>query len=114
MILLIIRIKSNIGRETAALIEEHRPNLSGVVVLTESQRSYKFDSLGFHVLGYVGEISENELALKEGYKAAVMYAIGVTVGLLVSFDNYHPRATTMMILGWLFILLFIAVINMRE
>ncbi|MCD4814511.1 penicillin-binding protein 2 [bacterium] len=88
-----LRLKSNVGREIALLIEEHRPELPGVVVLTESQRSYKFGQLGFHVLGYVGEISEQALALREGYQSGDV--IGQS-GVEKVYDRYLKGRN-----GWL-------------
>lgn len=80
-----IRIKGNIDRRTAALIEEHKLDLPGVVVLTESRRHYKFDQMGFHALGYVGEISEHQLALSERYQAGDI--IGQS-GVEKVYDHY--------------------------
>jgi len=90
-----LRLKSNVDRDTAAMIEEHRLALPGVVVLTESQRHYKFDSLGFHALGYVGEISENELAIREGYQSGDI--IG-QAGVEKLYDHYLKGRN-----GWLHI-----------
>ncbi len=90
-----LRLKSNVDRVTAAMIEEHRLKLPGVVVLTESQRHYKFESLGFHALGYVGEISENELAIREGYQSGDI--IG-QAGVEKVYDHYLKGRN-----GWLHI-----------
>ncbi|MBN1596547.1 penicillin-binding protein 2, partial [candidate division FCPU426 bacterium] len=90
-----IRLKSNLDRNLTAVIEEHRPELQGVVVLTESRRHYKYNQLGFHVLGYVGEISEHELALREGYQAADI--IGQS-GVEKVYDHYLKGRN-----GWLHI-----------
>lgn len=90
-----LRIKSNVDRFTAAIVEEHRPELPGVVVQTESRRSYKFDALGFHALGYVGEISGHELALREGYQAGDI--IGQS-GVEKIYDHYLKGRN-----GWLHI-----------
>ncbi|MCK5243214.1 penicillin-binding protein 2 [bacterium] len=90
-----IRLKSNLDRSIVALIEENRPELPGVVVLTESRRHYKFNSLGFHVLGYVGEISEHQLALREGYQAGGI--IGQS-GVEKVYDHYLKGRN-----GWLHI-----------
>jgi penicillin-binding protein 2 len=90
-----IRLKNNLDRSIAALIEENRPELPGVVVLTESQRDYKFDSLGFHALGYVGEISGHDLALKEGYRSGDI--IGQS-GVEKVYDHYLKGRN-----GWLHI-----------
>ncbi len=90
-----IRILGNIDRKTAALIEEHKPQLPGVVILTESRRHYKFNQLAFHALGYVGEISEHELALREGYQAGDV--IGQS-GVEKVYDHYLKGRN-----GWLHI-----------
>jgi len=90
-----IRLKNNLDRNTASLIEEHRPELPGVVVLTESRRHYKYNQLGFHALGYVGEISEHELALREGYQAGDI--IGQS-GVEKVYDHYLKGRN-----GWLHI-----------
>ncbi len=90
-----IRILGNIDRKTAAIIEENKPQLPGVVVLTESRRHYKFNQLAFHALGYVGEISEHELALREGYQAGDV--IGQS-GVEKVYDHYLRGRN-----GWLHI-----------
>lgn len=80
-----LRLKGNLDRVTAGLLEEHRPELPGVMVLTESQRSYTYGSLASHVLGYVGEISEHALALREGYQSGDIVG---QAGLERSYDRY--------------------------
>ncbi len=90
-----LRIKTNIDRFAAARIEEHRPELPGVVVFTESRRNYPLGALGFHVLGYVGEISEHELALREGYQTGDI--IG-QLGVEKAYDHYLKGRN-----GWLHI-----------
>jgi penicillin-binding protein 2 len=47
-----------------ARVEERRPDLPGIVIMNETRREYKYGPLGFHAIGYVGEISEQELALR--------------------------------------------------
>ena len=47
--------------EVVARLEERRVVLPGLVVQTEPKRSYPFGELAAHVIGYVGEISEQEL-----------------------------------------------------
>jgi penicillin-binding protein 2 len=51
-------------------IEEHRGELPGVDVVVEPLRRYPNGSLAAHLLGYAGEINEQELADKavEGYR----------------------------------------------
>lgn len=44
-----------------AALEERRPSLPGMIVQTEPKRNYPYGELVSHVLGYVGEVSEEEL-----------------------------------------------------
>ena len=57
--------------EVVARLEEHSPYLSGVSVLADAVRYYPEGKLAAHVLGYVREISSEEMARPEnaGYRA---------------------------------------------
>lgn len=63
-------IKRDITRAEVAYIEEHKLDLNGVSVEVEPRRNYLFGSLAAHILGYMGEINENQIKLVrgEGYK----------------------------------------------
>lgn len=65
-----IRIKSDIGSEVVARIEEKRRELPGVVLEIQPIRNYIHGELGAHVFGYVSEINDEELKKKktEGYR----------------------------------------------
>ncbi len=54
-------LKKDISRDELAIIETHRFNLPGVVIKVKPQRHYIYRSLGAHILGYLGEISEAQL-----------------------------------------------------
>lgn len=58
-------IMRDIDDKTLAYVEEHKMELPGVDVVTESIRSYPYGALGAHVFGYLGEISEEELTKRE-------------------------------------------------
>lgn len=64
------KIKSDIGPEIIAKIEERRQDLPGVVIEIQPVRSYIDNELGAHMFGYVGEISDSELeeGKLKGYK----------------------------------------------
>ena len=47
--------------EVVAALEERRPSLGGMIVQTEPKRHYPYGALVSHLLGYVGEISEEEM-----------------------------------------------------
>ena len=65
-----VRIKDNVGPDIITRIEERRNDLPGVIIEVQSVRKYINNELGAHLFGYVGEISEEELAAKKaaGYK----------------------------------------------
>ena len=56
-----ILIKKDITRDELAVIETNLFNLPGLTVEPSHQRKYIFGNLASHVIGYLGEISENEL-----------------------------------------------------
>ncbi|MBW2094834.1 MAG: penicillin-binding protein 2 [Deltaproteobacteria bacterium] len=57
-----VRIKRNISRDELATIETHRFNLPGITIQVRPQRHYLYNHLAVHVLGYLGEITEQQLA----------------------------------------------------
>ncbi|AEE91681.1 Penicillin-binding protein 2 [Tepidanaerobacter acetatoxydans Re1] len=63
-----VRLKTDVDFQTVAEIEERR--LPGVVIEVEPLRNYIYGSMGSHVFGYVGEISQEELdtAKDNGYR----------------------------------------------
>ena len=65
------RIKSDVGPEIVAKIEERREYLPGVVLEIQAVRSYINNELGAHTFGYVGQISDVELEKEKskGYKS---------------------------------------------
>jgi penicillin-binding protein 2 len=57
-----IRLKRNVDMKSVAFVSEHRDQLPGVEVESEPLRRYTLGPLASHLLGYVGEISDKELA----------------------------------------------------
>ncbi len=64
-------IKEDVDKRTVAVIEEHKANFPGVDVEVRYIRSFPRGKIGPHVLGYVGEISDQQLKLPR-YKGYVM------------------------------------------
>lgn len=66
-----IRIRSDVGPEIITQIEERREELPGVVIEVQAVRNYIYNELAAHLFGYVGEISDTELAARKanGYKS---------------------------------------------
>ena len=55
----------DVPMSTVAYLVEHAPEFPGVSVKEAAVRQYPLGSLGAHVLGYTGEISETELAAEK-------------------------------------------------
>ena len=75
-----IPVQRDVSFAIASRVEEHLPDLSGVVVQITPDRTYGMGMLACHMLGYVSEISRPELdALAEqGYRAGdVIGKLGV-------------------------------------
>jgi len=64
-----IWIKSDVDQETITKIEENRSSFPGVVIQAQPVRKYIYQNFAAHIFGYVGEISETELKIRqaEGY-----------------------------------------------
>ncbi len=56
-----VLLKADIGREALAAIEVNRWDLPGIVVGVSPRRDYIFSPSAAHILGYMGEISVEEL-----------------------------------------------------
>ncbi len=54
-------LKKGLSRDELAVIETHRFNLPGIFVKVVPQRNYVMGKFASHVLGYLGEITENQL-----------------------------------------------------
>ena len=56
-----VLLKADIGREALASIEVNRWDLPGIIVSVSPRRDYVFSPSAAHILGYMGEISVEEL-----------------------------------------------------
>lgn len=59
------KIKDRLTLRDATVIESHRLDLPGVMIQVESQRNYPGGVTAAHLLGYVGEISSDQLEKPE-------------------------------------------------
>jgi penicillin-binding protein 2 len=82
-----VLLKQDIGRDVLAALEVKRFDLPGIVVDVRLRRLYVKSLSAAHILGYVGEISADELKSVKysGYKRGEL--IGKS-GVEKSFDNY--------------------------
>ncbi|MFH1059757.1 MAG: penicillin-binding protein 2, partial [Pseudomonadota bacterium] len=71
-----LRLRSHLDRDQLAILETFRYELPGVKVLVEYRRAYLNATLASHVIGYLGEINQQELA--EAPRS--LYRIGDYVG----------------------------------
>jgi penicillin-binding protein 2 len=71
-----IRLQTHLDEKLIAQIEENRVRLPGVYVQLEPERYYPHGELASHILGYIGEISEEDLTrLRENG-----YSVGAVIG----------------------------------
>lgn len=57
-------VASNITRDQMEFLEENRLALSGVNIEMKPVRAYPYGQLAAHLLGYLGEVSEDELGME--------------------------------------------------
>ncbi|RPJ82877.1 MAG: penicillin-binding protein 2, partial [Deltaproteobacteria bacterium] len=82
-----ILLKQNIGREMLAAIEVHLFDLPGVIVDIRPMRNYIRNQSASHLLGYLGQISPDELKSGKYLPARQGDFIG-KFGIEKSFQNY--------------------------
>jgi penicillin-binding protein 2 len=58
----VTRLKEDVSLDLVSVVEEHSMELPGVLVETESRREYTLGKSVFHVVGYMGEIPEEEFS----------------------------------------------------
>jgi len=63
-----IKIKSDIPMDEVARVEAHRVYIPGVSIQIEPKRNYPYGAAFAHVIGYVSEVSDEELKDKKKYK----------------------------------------------
>jgi penicillin-binding protein 2 len=71
-----LKIKTDIPREELAAVETRRLDLPGVVVDVVIRRNYPHKNLASHLIGYLGEISQEELATEEFVNHKLGYLVG--------------------------------------
>jgi penicillin-binding protein 2 len=71
-----LKLKANISREELATVETRRLDLPGVMVDMVIRRNYPYENLAAHLIGYLGEISQEELEREDFVNHKVGYFIG--------------------------------------
>ncbi len=64
----------DVGRQSMEKVQENSVNLPGILVEVKPFRAYPFGDMGAHLFGYLGEVTEEELAQAEfdGYRSGEM------------------------------------------
>ncbi len=81
------KIKDRLSLREATIVESHRFELPGVMIQVESQRNYPPGVTAAHLLGYVGEISADQLDRTESDDLHQGSIVG-QYGVEKSFDRY--------------------------
>ena len=71
-----VPVATGVSEDIAVYLREHAADFPGVEAVRLAQRSYPHGALGAHLLGYVGEINDRELAERRGQG----YRLGDEVG----------------------------------
>ncbi len=71
-----VKIKSDIDWNQLALLESNRVHLPGLIVDVRPRRTYSYGDLASHLIGYLGEVDENELKQAKDFS----YRMGALVG----------------------------------
>ena len=71
-----VPVAEDVPKETLIYIREHQEEFPGVGAVQLTRRDYPHGSLAAHLLGYVGEINDRELAPRK----AAGYKVGDTIG----------------------------------
>lgn len=78
-------LRTNLTDDEAARIAVNRPHLQGVELHARLQRHYPLGSMGVHLVGYVGRISEHDQIDPIAYRGS--YHIGK-----LGIEDYYERA----------------------
>lgn len=79
-------VLGNASTEVIARLEEHRLSFPGLVIQTEPRRVYPAGKAVGHVVGYVGEVSEDDLD-KDRYPGAKSGTLVGREGLELQYDH---------------------------
>ena len=82
-----ITVKTSVGEQQVNYLLEHQSEFPGVEIAQVYLRDYEYSTLAAHILGYVGEISPEELKRlrKDGYRGGDR--IG-KAGIEAAYDSY--------------------------
>lgn len=82
-----LTIAENVSKEVIAQISEKNAEYGGIVITTDTERKYDYDTLASHTIGYIGRIKQEELDESEDYEYQNDDYIGKT-GIESMFEEY--------------------------
>ncbi|HET6465286.1 MAG TPA: penicillin-binding protein 2 [Nitrospiria bacterium] len=82
-----MKVKEGLSLKEVALIESHRLDLAGTILVPEPQRNYLYGPLAAHLLGYVGEISPTQLQEPENEEVLPGTSVGQS-GIEKTYDTH--------------------------
>jgi penicillin-binding protein 2 len=82
-----VLIKQGLTLSEAARLEAHRLNLSGLKIEVEARRRYLYGTMASHLLGYVGEVSAEQLETVKSDLLSSGAIVGQS-GLEASYDHW--------------------------
>ncbi len=71
-----VKIKSDIDWNQLAVLESNRVHLPGLLVDVRPRRAYDYGDLASHLIGYLGEVDENDLRQSKAFP----YRMGALIG----------------------------------
>ncbi|HWI52290.1 MAG TPA: penicillin-binding transpeptidase domain-containing protein, partial [Symbiobacteriaceae bacterium] len=82
-----IRVKDNITQEQYAAILERKNEMPGVEVQSQPVREYPYKDMAAHMLGYVNQVSQDQIDQSHSNKYILGELVGAT-GLEAYYDDY--------------------------
>ena len=82
-----IIIKRDIPIESVMKLESHRSELPGIIIDIAPKRTYLYDDLAGHTVGFIGELNEEELE-KEGFENYKLGDFIGKTGVEKEYDEY--------------------------
>jgi len=71
-----LKLKTDVTPQELAMVETRRLDLPGIMVDVVIRRNYPYRSLASHLIGYLGEISQEELQKEEFINHKIGYLVG--------------------------------------
>lgn len=81
-----VKIKDDLTFKEIAMLEAHRSDLPGIIIQTELKRYYPFHAATAHLLGYLGKITEQQLA-EPSYQGLPNYFMVGQTGIEKIYDE---------------------------